>query len=47
MKMVKGYAERVGVKKKTSIGSTRKSLSLKTMNKHKRKSFKVYNRQGK
>ena len=42
----KGYVAHIGVKKKTSIGSKKKSLSNSMMNKHKRRSFKAYNRQG-
>jgi len=43
----KGYVEHVGVKKKTSIGGKKRSLSLSMMNKNKRRSFKLKKSQGK
>jgi hypothetical protein len=44
---VKGHVVHVGVKKKTSIGGKKRSLSLSMMNKNKRRSFKLNRRQGK
>ena len=43
----KGYVEHVGVKKKTSIGGKKRSISLSMMNKNKRRSFKLKKSQGK
>ncbi len=36
-----------GAKKKTSQGNSHKRVKMSSMNKHKKRSYKAYNRQGK
>jgi hypothetical protein len=47
MRLYKGHVEHETTPKKTSIGNNASRIKKSSMNKHKRRSYKVYKGQGK